>query len=274
MTINKFRNFIQDHRLAITIVSGLLLLSTVQFIPPIEKIFFIQRRVEALYDLCQGIFAFLLIPASFFGYPISFLLHILVILTTIFSIGFLIEKLWRNSKFKIIILLLVLHIPCGMFVISTKDTVVGGVYATCEKEISDQVKVKIVMYPERGWIPGAHYFFMETRDNGGSWHQIMHFRHDDPVDPPCKNIKRINEDFYWVWMGWKLAVTGDGGQSWNTWTPEKSWPDWTCCNYGLIEEVEFKNTKYGTMYLNPIGNGFPAQRLETTDAGISWHFDQ
>ena len=72
-------------------------------------------------------------------------------------------------------------------------------------------------------------------------------------------------------MGWKYAVTTDGGMHWHIWNAETDLAGWQCCNYSLIKEVHLEQNGGGTMILSPIpGRKGEAPELVTSDFGVHW----
>jgi hypothetical protein len=269
---NKIYAWVRQHVVAVAIGTVLILLGLVELLPPIESFFVWQRRLEAAFEVSFGILnSFFLLP--FYRLPFlipPLIFHIVILITCSVIYGLLLEKLLRFKVGWIVALgLVVLNSFYGCFVVGAASTLVGDPY-TCETMITDEVRVKLVTYPERGFLPGANYFFMESRNSGNRWHQIMYSRSDDPQLPPCQNIKYLSEDHYWVWMWDQFAVTVDGGKTWNEWQSTNGWASGECCNYGLIEDVEFSSSTSGRMFLNPVSGRNPATELITMDGGITW----
>jgi hypothetical protein len=145
-------------------------------------------------------------------------------------------------------------------------------YATCESFISPTTGVRIAAHENYDqWLTGGGLLYYVTSDAGKSWNQFLTFRHDDPTQPQCENIKSLNPDFFWVWVGWKAAFTHDGGKTWTMWEPKDSWPDWECCNYSLIQDIEFEDSQTGYMTLHPIEGRGEKPLLQTQDGGKTWH---
>jgi hypothetical protein len=106
--------------------------------------------------------------------------------------------------------------------------------------------------------------------------EIMTLRHDDQVPIPVNQIEFVNERIGFVFMGWKYAVTTDGGDTWSVWDAKRDLPDWQCCNYGLISAVKVTTDGTGIMKLNPIsGRQGEVPELKTKDWGrhgsVSWN---
>lgn len=120
------------------------------------------------------------------------------------------------------------------------------------------------------FVPGAYYIFSSRQENSNNWREIMTFRHDDPIDVSDENIHIINDKIAFVFMGWKAAVTSDGGKNWNLWNAEKDIQNWQCCNYGMIEKLRISENGEGIMIFNPIPSGNEPKELSTYDFGKTW----
>lgn len=134
-------------------------------------------------------------------------------------------------------------------------------------------KVKVTSYAEenRGIVAGAFYVFKSSSAGSDDWHEIMTFRHDDPVAIPHDQVRFVNDQIGYIFMGWKYAVTTDAGSKWTVWTAEKDLPNWQCCNYRLIHEVRLAPDGTGTMILKPISQRKgEVPELQTKDFGQHW----
>jgi hypothetical protein len=141
-------------------------------------------------------------------------------------------------------------------------------------EISNrEFKVRVTSYEESGstTIAGAYYVFRSAPAGTDAWHDIVVFRHDDPVPIPREQVHLEAEGTGYLFMGWKYAVTTDGGRTWTIWDATKNLPNWACCNYGLIHGVDLRSDGTGTMHLHPIpGRAGEVPVLCTTDYGRHW----
>src|SRR5688572_16489059 len=81
------------------------------------------------------------------------------------------------------------------------------------------------------FVGGAYYVFQSAPAGSDSWQKILTFRHDDPNPIPRDQVRFVNDQVAFVFMGWMYAVTKDGGGSWSVWNAEKDLPQWDCCNY-------------------------------------------
>ncbi len=134
-------------------------------------------------------------------------------------------------------------------------------------------KVNVTAYAEEngGFVAGAYYVFRSAVAGSDDWSEIMTFRHDDPVAIPREQVRFVNDEIGYVFMGWMYAVTTDGGSTWSVWSAEKDLPDWQCCNYRLIQDVRIAPDGTGRMRLNPIPQRQgEVPELHTTDYGRHW----
>ena len=124
---------------------------------------------------------------------------------------------------------------------------------------------------EDAWVGGAYYVFQSAPSGSESWHKIMTFRHDDPNPIPRDQVRFVNDQVAFVFMGWMYAVTNNGGRSWFVWNAERDLPNWDCCNYRLIATVNIEASGTGTMILNPIPQRQgEVRQLHTKDFGQHW----
>ncbi|HMF90345.1 MAG TPA: hypothetical protein VKL40_06860 [Candidatus Angelobacter sp.] len=133
--------------------------------------------------------------------------------------------------------------------------------------------IRVSAFPEEngGFVPGQYYRFESLPSGATSWVTALDFRHDDPVPIPRQNIRFLSPQTAFVYMGWRYAVTTDGGKRWDVWNAEKDLPGWQCCNYGLIKEVQLKPNGAGRMILNPIQDRRgEVPELVTSDFGVHW----
>jgi len=133
-------------------------------------------------------------------------------------------------------------------------------------------KFRVEAYDERNtFVGGAYYDFRSAPISSENWQTIMTFRHDDPVPIPRKNVRFVNEEVAYAFMGWKYVITTDSGKTWSLWNAEKDLARWQCCNYQLIKDVEVKRNGSGKMIMEPIpGRRGELPELHTTDFGRHW----
>lgn len=146
----------------------------------------------------------------------------------------------------------------------------GKVYETWEAS-NDRFTVRAKASEDRSQALGGSYFVYESAPRGNDhWKQIMEFRHDDPIKIPHESIRFVGDRIGYVFLGWKYAVTSDGGQTWTNWSAESDLPNWKCCNYGLISEVELSAQGRGKMTLHTIPGRNEPDILQTEDYGKHW----
>jgi hypothetical protein len=133
-------------------------------------------------------------------------------------------------------------------------------------------KIRVNKYTEKngGFNPGAYYVFQAAKKDQADWVDIMVFRHDDPVDIPRDQVRFINDQIGYVFMGWLYAVTTDGGGTWFVWDAEKELRGQLRANYALISDVRIETDGTGTMILNPITQQQNRVELRTKDYGQHW----
>jgi hypothetical protein len=118
---------------------------------------------------------------------------------------------------------------------------------------------------------GAYYVFRSAAVGSDAWDDIMTFRHDDPNPIPLDQVRFVNERVGFVFMGWKYAVSTDGGATWKVWDATRDLRNWQCCNYRLIASVQLNADGNGTMTLSPIQDRRgEVPELHTSDFGRHW----
>ncbi len=147
----------------------------------------------------------------------------------------------------------------------------GEVMETWEAA-NESVKIQIIARHEKNnFLEGGYYTFRSARVGSDIWQEIMTFRHDDPVAIPTDQVHFVNDQIAFGFMGWMYAVTTDGGKSWSVWDAKKDLPNWECCNYGLIKQVNVHPEGRGTMIFSVIDPGRgEVPELQTTDYGRHW----
>lgn len=122
-----------------------------------------------------------------------------------------------------------------------------------------------------GFIAGAYFVFQSSPKDQENWMEIMVFRHDDPVPIPQEQIRFVDDQIGYAYIGWMYAVTTDGGKTWNVWNAMSDLPNWQCCNYKLIQEVSLNPNGTGSMILRTIpGRSGEVPLLRTKDYGRHW----
>ena len=141
-------------------------------------------------------------------------------------------------------------------------------------ETSNQTfKLRVDRHAEVGGFgpAGAYYVFRSAPVGSDAWHDIMTFRHDDPNPIARDQVRFVNDQVGFVFMGWMYAVSTDGGASWSVWDSARELPKWQCCNYQLIQNVNIESDGTGTMSLHVIPDHGDVPRLRTKDFGHHWN---
>jgi len=146
-------------------------------------------------------------------------------------------------------------------------------YASCEKFFSNSSGIKVSAQREHSRIFGdgsVVFVYLATRDKGNNWAEFMRFYPDESVrTPKCESIKDLDEQNFWVWEGWLLGITHDGGKTWMVWEPRDSWSEWRSYNFDLIMDVQFETPNTGIMYLDTEDIGESSMTIQTDDGGKS-----
>jgi len=134
-------------------------------------------------------------------------------------------------------------------------------------------RIRVERHAEfNAFVGGAYYVFQSAQAGSDSWQKVFTFRHDDPNPIPRDQVRFVNDQVGFVFMGWMYAVTTDGGASWSVWNAETDLPKGICCNYGLIASVNLQPDGRGTMILDPIPKRQgELPQLHTKDFGQHWN---
>ena len=127
----------------------------------------------------------------------------------------------RKSQIVIALLIAVVALSANCKLISGPR--MGNV--TESWETSNQTfKLRVDRHAEEGGfgpVAGAYYVFRSASSGPNAWHDIMTFRHDDPVPIPRNQVRFMNDRVGYVFMGWMYAVSTDGGATWFVWNAKK-----------------------------------------------------
>ncbi|HXM51493.1 MAG TPA: hypothetical protein VN956_26865 [Pyrinomonadaceae bacterium] len=175
----------------------------------------------------------------------------------------------RLSLSEITLLVLAFAGGCSLFVGCTQTR--GAVLEKWQTE-NKTFQVRVTSYEEKDAnVNGAAYRFESSLSGSNDWHEIVTFRHDDQPKIPTDQVRFVNDQIGYLFMGWIYAVTIDGGASWSVWDANHDLPNWRCCNYKLIADVTVGKDGSGVMRLNPIQNRYgEVQELHTNDYGRHW----
>lgn len=97
----------------------------------------------------------------------------------------------------------------------------------------------------------------------------MIFRHDDPVEIPNKTFYFADDKVASVFMGWKYAVTTNGGENWRV-AEMRFPPADNRCLYNCIEDLRIETDGTGEAKLNLAISTDKLTVLETVDYGKTW----
>jgi hypothetical protein len=135
-------------------------------------------------------------------------------------------------------------------------------------------KVVVTAYDIYNVEPTGRYYtftYRTARDNYQYGRIIFNFRQDVTVPPPVNQVRFVNDEVVYVYMGWMFSVTTDAGKTWRLWDAEKNLPGWNCCDPGLIKEVAISPQGTGSMTLRPDpANPEKLLYLRTSDFGQHW----
>jgi len=135
----------------------------------------------------------------------------------------------------------------------------------------ERMNLRVTAYRETGFfvtVAGAFYVLECQTGSGSSWREIATFRHDDQITIPRDQLRAVNADVAYFYIGWIYAVTSDGGKSWVVWDAENDLPGWQPADYRFITGVELQPDGKGTMRVSTLR--FPYDRLVTDDFGKTW----
>jgi hypothetical protein len=141
---------------------------------------------------------------------------------------------------------------------------------------NDVFTIRVTARSERLALPGlggAYYIFDARVAGSDHWNEFLVFNHDNSVSIPRDQVRFVTPQVAYVFMGWKYAVTTDGGAAWSVWDAERDLRGWQCCNYNLIQNLRVEADGKGMMTLNsPSGTNREGADLETKDYGLHWAF--
>lgn len=117
---------------------------------------------------------------------------------------------------------------------------------------------------------GYRYVFKSKSVKSDSYVDALSFVHDNNIPVRPEQVTFLGRNHAFIYMGWKLAVTGDG-KAWKVWDGSRDLSDWECCNYALIDKVVIHENGEGEMSLKEhSGDQTEMRGLYTCDFGTSW----
>lgn len=136
-------------------------------------------------------------------------------------------------------------------------------------------KIEVIVYELEGVEPrGIYYAFscpLPDANVTGYLDEFMTIRSEKSKMIPRDQIRFVSDQIAYVFMGWIYNVTTDGGQTWSTWDAEKDLPNWRCCDFQLIQNVNITTEGLGVMLLR--SNYLEEKKnlaLYTKDYGKHW----
>lgn len=244
------------------VVAGVVLITPYQ-----ESTFILQTRVKALAALMQGGFVFLLLPLA----ESSLALYVAALCVVWGVAGLVVQRLWRGNLGERVIVILFLA-GNALFLGGPQAAGLIGAGNTkpveCEYFASDANGVRVVAYPTGA---ESNQFYLATQDGGERWSQFMYgfFR---GRQPECDRIKSLGSDLIWLWNAQTIAVTRDGGATWQIRDLGESWPGWDP-SYGnwTFDHITFTDAQNGELALFLADQGIRRTvTLATDDGGLTW----
>ncbi len=184
-----------------------------------------------------------------------------------FGVGLVLVWLWRrdNPLGKVaVIALAAVNVMYGAFVVLSVESVTIRFPRT---ECDLGAGVRLIAYPiHEGARRYQNLFVLADGE------QIAYF-HDGNPALDCEKAGALSADFFWRWNTdvrhqSALAVTHDGGESWEVWEIGDALPDFEGRN--VIESVTFTDAESGEM---AIRLGWPDAEeaiFLTGDGGLTW----
>jgi hypothetical protein len=93
-----------------------------------------------------------------------------------------------------------------------------------------------------------HDYYVRTSDSD-RWKLIFTLIFDDPLKIPKKQIRKIDNQAVYVFIGWMYSVTTDGGKTWNTWNGNPKSAQFVGTGYGFIDDIIIDANGVGTMLI-------------------------
>jgi hypothetical protein len=136
---------------------------------------------------------------------------------------------------------------------------------------SSAITIRATAYDLLGVEPtGTYYTFEALTPNLPFAVEIMTVREDQRKAVRPDRIRFVGDRVCYLWEGWMVAVTVDGGSTWDVWDGDTELPGWHCCRADLIKQVRIDPLGNGKMELNPHPGERIPTTLSTTDYGKHW----
>ncbi len=161
-----------------------------------------------------------------------------------------------------------------------KIVVLSGTLVFRKKKIIDEyqqssnlMEIRVKAYELDGVVPkGIYYTFEGMKKGSREWEGFLTFRQDEYIPPSEARVHILNEKVSYVFMGWLLATTINGGESWSYWNAEYDLPNWKCCDTRLIQDVQINPDGSGVMRL--VSSNETHSLFYTKDYGVHWELTQ
>ena len=137
--------------------------------------------------------------------------------------------------------------------------------------------IRIIAYEEEGRSFSAsrpYYIFQSNALGPEDWREIMTIQDESRPEIPKEQVRFVNEQIAYVFMGTKCAVTTDGGRTWFVWDTGKTLPKTILSNHRIIKQVSIAANGSGTMELEAERQSQGEMpELRTTDYGYHWNLE-
>lgn len=119
-----------------------------------------------------------------------------------------------------------------------------------------------------GIISIPYYDFEISQDTEQSWCHFWRYPGRYPMGiPSCEDFAKYDDQTFWMWMGNSLAITHNGGETWNIQNIADRWAN---KSYSFIRQVTFDSAMDGQIW-SYHSDTEPA--LFTHDGGITWQHE-
>jgi hypothetical protein len=156
---------------------------------------------------------------------------------------------------------------------NVSDVVLRGTHASAMRTVIERsrtsngsMSIELLVYELPNVEPRGFYYSFEDSDES----LIMTVRFDKLIPIPRSQVRFVGRQVVYMFLGWKFAVTTDGGEQWSVWNAEVDLPDWQCCDEALIEHVKIEPSGVGTMSLGSRGGLKQPTVLKTINFGQHW----
>ena len=166
------------------------------------------------------------------------------------------------------LLAMILLTVCGCSNLSSEPQVGEMVDSWVTENSAFRIRINKHTEKNGGFVAGAYFIFQSASKEKEDWKEIMTIRHDDPIAIPRQQVRFLNEQTGYVFMGLKFATTMDEGKTWFVWYTIDNLPDWRLTR-AIISDVQIESNGVGSMKLRSFTNQ-AAPSLNTEDFGKTW----